>query len=234
MSTEFPWIVCYILITCVAFIGAINSKGPVRSGLSYFLAVLCLVLSGYQSFRLGVQVQNKVSEANELESGNKIEEKLDAIESLEQNLALQKQEELKNQQLQEAEIQKNQEAVSLYKNKALNFLVKAKGLNQKLLAHKLVADDDTEYDALVQKASFFLTESQDLKRATEKLIPPKGMELAQDLIVNSVDAMVLATTQLRKFYTAESPDEELALTNVYQQKIKQASSLIARAEQSVQ
>lgn len=228
-----PALLVLISVTLVALSLAINARGTVRIIISSLITVLCLALTGYQATMAVVEASTKAMEAQNAQTNQVVQEKLEKIEDLEATLKEQEVEDQTKKAEEEQASAAQLEEIATYKSQATNLLMEARDLNQKMAAHKIVPDNDEEYEVLVQKASYFLTESQKIKRSFLQLKAPAGTENPHETLRSALDMLVLAAGQLRRFYNAENSTEEMSATDFFRQKSKQAVSLLERAEKGL-
>jgi len=76
MNPEFNFILMTVMITCVAFVGATNSKGTSKMVVSYILAFVCLAVTAFSVSQYLVATSKKRASEIAGETGKIIGEKL--------------------------------------------------------------------------------------------------------------------------------------------------------------
>jgi|GEM_PF-4740151 len=215
-------------LTLLAISQAINAKGHIRIILSSALALLVLGLTLYQA-TLGLVNKS----LNTLEESSRSEQKPPSDFETQGDFSTAQNDSQSTESdstLFPQNGPQSQQELTDYINMASALILDAKAIGQKLSSHKVVPDNDEEYEVLLQKSSFYLTESQKIKRTFLKLKPLSKTKLAHETLSSALDNLVLATGKLRKFYSAENSAEELAASDIFRNKYKQALSQLDEAD----
>jgi hypothetical protein len=214
MDTETTSVFLMVMVTCAAFVGAVNSRGTAKLVVSYLLAFICLAGSVFSITKYAVSAsQQKASQLAD-EASQLIEEKLEKIEEM-----------AEAEKMEEAE-QEKQELINDYKRKAGEILSKAQHASRVMAGFKLEASSDEEYENLSRKASYFIGETRRLKAEVNKLRPPAGMESSHETLKKGVELLLFTSTKLKRFFNAENSEEELAMERLFRNKNRQAASLL--------
>ena len=94
MNSELNLIFLAVMITCAAFVGAVNSKGTSKMIISYILAFVCLAVSGFKITKYATSATRERNLQIAEEVGKKIEDKLEILEEKEAGLKDEEQNEL--------------------------------------------------------------------------------------------------------------------------------------------
>jgi hypothetical protein len=214
MNTEMNLILLSIMITCAAFIGAVNSKGASRMIVSYILAFVCLAITAFKTTQYTMSLSIERDKKITAELGKTIENKLEMIEEKEGIV--------------------NQEEVNKYMKDVGSLVYKMKQITGKLSRFQLEADTDDEYEELQNKASYYLGEVKRYKSQVASLTAPSGMESIHEVVTKASDNLVYACSKLRRYFNAEDSQEELELSRIFRSKNNQAASLLNQAATDLQ
>lgn len=212
-----------------AFIGAINSRGPVRVALSYFLAILTLCAAVFHTSQylaggsLGARSDEAVVVTPPPFPTPAVPAQVPAAP-------------VTPPPADTAAIaaSKTQVVNGEAKNDLKGVLDIARRISRSLSALNLgtVADvSDEEYEALQNKTVGFLTEA---RRAKEKLGPiaakaPEPLKAATNDLSQGIDALVTAAYNAERFFKSENDTEEKAHLGAFRHGSQTANALFKKA-----
>ncbi len=227
MNIHANYLILMILITCSAFIGAINSRGTAKMIISYILAFVCLASTAFYVTQYAMEASQKRTAALTM-NAQSIENKLDALE--EKELALE-------EERKRAESESESEAASeveAYKNSVISILTSARSISGQLVSFKVEAESDEEYETLQGKAVSYHSQAGQLKRKASALKAPDELRAGHEALMSGLDYLISSAHNLRSYYKAEDSAEEYELSSAFRSKARKAHSLLGRAQTSLQ
>ena len=214
-------------VAFTAFIGAINSRGPARVALSYFLAILTLCAAVFHTsqYLAGGSLMTHSDEAVV------VTPPLVPVPAPAPAPAPATPPPADTASIAAS---KNEVANGEVKNELKGVLDIARRISRNLSALNLgtVADvSDEEYEALQNKTVGFLSEA---RRAKEKLNPiaakaPESLKLATDDLAKGLDALVTAAYNAERFFKSENDSEEKAHLGAFRKGSQTANALFKKA-----
>jgi hypothetical protein len=220
MKTDLMLLTLLYAIACSAFIGAINSRGPARVALSYFLAILTLCAAVFHTSQLlagGDLMKGDVVVAPPPEPVKPPEPPPPPPPD---TAAL--------------NASKNEVAIAEGKNELKSVLEAARRISRSLASLNLgaVADiSDEEYEGLQNRAVGYLSEA---RKAKEKLaaasakVPPQ-LKDAQDQLGRGIEALNLAAYNAERFFKSENDTEEKQHAAAFRRGIQEANGAFKKA-----
>jgi hypothetical protein len=212
-------------VACTAFIGAINSRGPARVALSYFLAILTLcaavfhtsqylagggdLLRGDEAVIVAPPIQQPAAPA--------------PAPALEQPVAP------PAPDTAALNASKNEAAIAEGKNELKGVLDGATRVSRNLSTLNLsaVADvSDEEYEALQNKAVGYLAEARKVKErfnATAPKVPPQLKE-TQDQLGKGIESLVTGAYNAERFFKSENDSEEKQHAAAFRRGLQDANA----------
>lgn len=200
MKTDLLLLTLLYAVACTAFIGAINSRGPARVALSYFLAILTLCAAVFHTSQL-------VAGGDLLTKGDVVVAPPPAPEPVKAP------EPPSPPPPDTAAINASQRDVAIAegKNELKGVLEAARRASRSLASLNLggVADiSDEEYEALQNRAVGYLSEARKVKDKLAAAKVPPQLKDAQDILGKGIDALVGAAYNAERFFKAENDTEE--------------------------
>jgi len=229
MNNELTIVMIMILISCVALIGAINSRGTGKLVVSYLLAFVCLALTAFNATQYFAQANQQKNQAMVQNMQQVMEQTAEAkIEAKAEAMAL-----AQAEAQAEAEAAKDTEAENEYKSKAQSLAKKAYNLSVRLDGYKVVAATDEEYEELVKKANYYLGETRNYNQILQRLSVPSSLKASHKNLQAGVSLLASATSALRRYYKAEDQNEEKALEQTFRSQNSKAKNLLASAQSNL-
>ncbi len=226
MNTEILELTLLFAVTCTAFIGAINSRGQTRVVLSYFLAILTLCATVFQTSQYLVSRSGSVQPEQAVvvapppppppppPVSAPLVPKVDTA-------AL--------------SASKNQVALGESKTELKGILTVAQRISRNLSGLNLgvVADiSDEEYEGLQNKTVGYLSEARQVK---EKLAPllaksPEALKGTADYLSKGVESLVTAAYNAERFFKAENDTEEKSHLSAFRRGNQAALDFFKKCE----
>jgi hypothetical protein len=225
MKSDLLLLTLLYAVACTAFIGAINSRGPARVVMSYFLAILTLCAAVFHTSQFIVSG----SSDSQSEDAVVVTPPLPAfptpavsspIVTPVDTLALAP--------------SVDQVAIGAAKNELRSILAIGNRISASLASLNLggVADiSDEEYESLQNKTVGFLSEA---RRNKEKLAPiltklPESLKPAGEDLSKAIEALVTASYNAERFFKSENDTEEKAHLAAYRRGSQSALTLFKKA-----
>ncbi len=226
MNSEILQLTLLFVVTCTAFIGAINSRGQARVVLSYALAILTLCATVFQTSRYLVAGLSPAQTEQAVivtppppppplpTVSAPIVPKVDTAALV---------------------ASKNQVALGESKTDLKGVLVVAQRVSRNLSGLNLgvVADiSDEEYEALQNKTVGYLSEARQVK---EKLAPllaksPEALKGTADYLSKGVESLVTAAYNAERFFKAENDTEEKSHLSAFRRGNQAALDFFKKCE----
>ena len=209
-------------VSCSAFIGAINSRGPARVALSYFFAILTLCAAVFHTSQL--LADGDLFKADAAVVVAPPPEPLKPVEPPPppppDTAAL--------------NASKNEAAVSEGKNELKGVLEGARRAARNLASLNLgaVADiSDEEYEGLQNRSVGYLSEARKTKEklaAVAGKVPPQ-LKDAQDQLAKGIESLVTAAYNAERFFKSENDTEEKQHAAAFRRGTQEANSAFKKA-----
>jgi lipopolysaccharide export LptBFGC system permease protein LptF len=217
MTLDINFVLLTVMVTCIAFVGAVNAKGSTKMLVSYLLAFICLAITAfYLSQHIAAASKQRTSQI-----AGEIKEELIKMET---------DEDLLEDSEEELEKQEKQKELEDYKKQANEILVKIREINQKVSRFRLETDTDDEYERQSGQASFYLGEISRHKKTVQSLIAPEEMRTVHEKLVEAANTQQYTCSKLKRYFNAEDSSEERQVSRVYRSKNSQAASLLSNLE----
>jgi hypothetical protein len=200
MKTDLMLLTLLYAVAFAAFIGAINSRGPARVALSYFLAILTLCAAVFHTSQYLAGGGLSQDDAVVVAPPPAIVAPPGPVEPPPPDTAA-------------LNTSKNEVMVAEGKNELKGVLEVCRRVARNLSSLNLgaVADiSDEEYESLQNRAVGYLSEA---RRAKERLttaapkVPPQLKE-QQDLLAKGVESLITAAYNAERFFKSENDTEE--------------------------
>ncbi len=226
MKSDLLMLTLMYSVACAAFIGAINSRGPVRVAISYFLAILTLCAAVYHTS----QALSSISLSSQSE---------DAVVVLppppsEPSPAPTPVAQPRPSDSTAITASKSDADLNQTKLELLGVLQTVQRISKNISSLNLgaVADiSDEEYESLQNKTLNYLSES---RKAKEKLLSFAStahgpLKLAFDDLSGGVNDLVTAATNAERFFKSENDSEEKARLAAFRHGIQTANAQFKKA-----
>ncbi|MBF0430803.1 MAG: hypothetical protein HQK83_05960 [Fibrobacteria bacterium] len=222
MNPEITPTLIMIMISCVAIIGAINSRGTAKTVLSYLLAFICLAITTFCITQHVMALSQNRNSMLAHEAEKIMESKLEKIEEA--------------QMARQDALERNNSSKenSAYKETTLDLVTKVKRLNYNISVFNLEMSSDEEYEEQRNKASYYLGGIRQHKSKLKSMDIPDEMKSAHETVIRAVDVSLYAASQLRRYFNAEDSAEEAETEKIFKSKARQAAGLLDKALQTLQ
>jgi hypothetical protein len=201
MKTDLMLLTLLYAVAFSAFVGAINSRGPARVALSYFLAILTLCAAVFHT--------------SQFLAGGGFSQTDDAVVVAPPPVPMVPPEPVAPPPPDTAALNasQNEAAIAEGKNELKGVLEAARGVARNLSGLSLgaVADiSDEEYESLQNRAVGFLAAARRTKErlnAASAKVPPQ-LKDAQTLLAQGIESLVAAAYNAERFFKSENDTEE--------------------------
>ena len=199
MKTDLMLLTLLYAVAFTAFVGAINSRGPARVALSYFLAILTLCAAVFHT--------------SQYLAGGGLSEDDAVVVAPPPDRSASRSPEPPPPDTAALNASKNEVMVAEGKNELKGVLEVSRRVARNLSSLNLgaVADiSDEEYESLQNRAVSYLSEA---RRAKERLaaaapkVPPQLKE-QQDTLAKGIESLVTAAYNAERFFKSENDTEE--------------------------
>ncbi|MDB5049399.1 MAG: hypothetical protein JWO30_2470 [Fibrobacteres bacterium] len=217
MKNDLMLLTLLYAVAFTAFIGAINSRGPARVALSYFLAILTLCAAVFHT--------------SQFLAGGDLMHADDAVVVAPPPQPVKPPEPVAPPPPDTAALNasKNEAAVSEGKNELKGVLEAARrtSRNMSSLSLSAVADiSDEEYESLQNRAVGYLAEA---RRAKDKLtaasskVPPQ-LKDTQEQLAKGLESLVAAAYNAERFFKSENDTEEKQHSAAFRRGLQEANA----------
>lgn len=215
MKTDLLLLTLLYAVSCSAFIGAINSRGPARVALSYFFAILTLCAAVFHTSQLLAGGDLLKADEVVIAPPEPIAPPVPLAPPAPDTAAL--------------NASKLEAAVSEGKNELRGVLESARRTHRSLASLNLgaVADiSDEEYEGLQNRAVSYLSDARKTKEklATAAAKLPVPLKEVQDLMAKGVESMVNAAYNAERFFKSENDTEEKQHAAAFRRGSQEASA----------
>lgn len=216
MKTDLLLLTLLYAVACTAFIGAINSRGPARVVLSWFLAILTLCAAVFHTSQMlaGEAAKDEVVVAPPPEPVRPPE----PVPPQPDTAAI-------NASQREA-------AIAESRNELKGVLETARRTLRGLASLNLagVADiSDEEYEAMQNRAIGYLSQARKDKDGLDAIKAPPQLRDAVDALSKGVESMVSAAYNAERFFKAENDTEEKQHSAAFRRGMQEAGAAFRKA-----
>ena len=222
MKNDLMLLTLQYAVAFTAFIGAINARGPARTTLSYFLAILCLCGAVFHTSQYLAGADSDRSEEAVVVTPPPQPAAPPAAPA----------EPAPAPDTAALQAAQDEAAAAESRNELKGVLESARRVTRNLSSLNLqaVADiSDEEYEALQNRAVGYLSEA---RRAKEKLaaakVPPQ-LKDAQDALAKGAESLVAAAYNAERFFKSENDAEEKQHAAAFRRGTQEAGAAFRKA-----
>jgi hypothetical protein len=208
-------------VACAAFIGAINSRGPARVALSYFLAILTLCAAVFHTSQY-------LAGGGDLLRGD---EAVIVAPPIQQPSTPPPEQPVTPPAPDTAALNasRNEAAIAEGRNELKGVLDGANRVSRNLSTLNLsaVADvSDEEYEVLQNKAVGYLAESRKVKERFNDAAPkvPPQLKETQDQLSKGIESLVASAYNAERFFKSENDSEEKQHAAAFRRGLQDANA----------
>jgi hypothetical protein len=209
MEITIPELAIIVCIGLLSISTAINTQGPVRTTLSYALAVVILLIGGTIGF-LGMNSIESPIQALDFTSRVQIED-FPEVPSVRQELPPKKLPPPSTKPQKSPQIEKNNEIRRHFLAEANKILRQAQAAASNLSNFDLsdpAGMTDAKYEQLMQKANSLYSRSSRLVSKTKRLQAQEESLANKTSLLKAVQTLQGSASSARKFFNANSTEEE--------------------------